>query len=87
MLPRLINNRETGLDLGIRASHKGIDGGLCGLSCNSNIPLLKTSSNFDGHFTETVSSRGEIIVDTEPEFQQHRLAASLCTLGKSFLLQ
>ena len=87
MLSGLTNNKDTGLDLGIRASHNGIDGGHRGFSCNSNIPLLKTSSNFDGHFTETVSSRGEIIVDTEPEFQQHRLAASLCTLGKSFLLQ
>ena len=67
MLPRLINNRETGLDLGIRASHKGIDGGLCGFSCNSNIPLLKTSSNFDRHFTETVLPRGEIFFNIKPE--------------------
>ena len=28
MLPGLTNNKETGLGLGIRASHKGIDGGL-----------------------------------------------------------
>ena len=67
MLPRLINNRETGLALGIRASHKGMDGGLCGLSCNSNIPLLKTSSSFDRHFTETVLPRGEIFFNTKPE--------------------
>ena len=39
MLSRLTNNKETGLDLGIRASHNGIDGGHCGLSCNSNIYL------------------------------------------------
>ena len=82
MLPRLINNREIGLDGGIRASHNGIDSGHYGLSCNSNIPLLKTSSSFDGHFTETILLRGEIIFNTKPEFQQHRLAVSLCTLSK-----
>ena len=82
MLSGLTNNKETGFDLGIRASHKGTDGH-CGLSCNSNIPLLKTSSNFDGHFTETISPRGEIIFNTKPESQQHRLVASLCTLSKS----
>ena len=83
MLSGLTNNRDTGLDLGIRASHKGIDGGQCGVSCNSNIPLLKTSSNFDGHFTETILLRGEIIFNTKPESQQHQLAASLCMLSKS----
>ena len=81
MLLGLTNNRDTGLDLGIRASHKGINGGHCGVSCNSNIPLLKTSSNFDGHFTETILPLGKIIFNTKPE--QHRLAASLCTLSKS----
>ena len=54
MFSGLTNNRETGLGLAIRASPKGIDGRHCGLSCNSNLPLLKTSSNFDRHFTETV---------------------------------
>ena len=82
MLSGLTNNRDTGLDLGIRASHKGIDGGHCGVSCNSNIPLLKTSSNFDGHFTETISPRVKIIFNTKPESRQHRLAVSLCMLSK-----
>ena len=82
MLSGLTNNRDTGLDLGMRASHKGIDGGHCGVSCNSSIPLLQTSSNSDGRFTETISPRGEIIFNTKPEFQQHRLAVSLCTLSK-----
>ena len=86
MFSGLTNNRETGLGLGIRASHKGIDGRHCGLSCNSNLPLLKTSSNFDRHFTETVLPRCEIF-NIKPESQQHRLAASLCTLSKSFLLR
>ena len=55
MFSGLTNNREIGLRLGIRASHKGVDGSRhCRLSCNSNLPLLKTSSNFDRHFTETV---------------------------------
>ena len=83
MLSGLTNNGDTGLDLGIGASHKGIDGGHCGVSCNSNTPLLKTSSNFDGHFTETILPRGKIIFNTKPESQQHRLAASLCILSKS----
>ena len=82
MFSGLTNNTETGLGLGIRASHKGIDGGHCGVSCNSNLPLLKTSSSFDGHFTETVLPRGEIL-NIKPKSQQHRLAASLCTLSKS----
>jgi len=82
MLSGLTNNRDTGLDLGMRASHKGIDGGHCGVSCNSSIPLLQTSSNFDGHFTETISPRGETIFNTKPESQQHRLAVSRCTLSK-----
>ena len=86
MFSGLTNNRETGLGLGIRASHKGIDGRHCGLSCNSNLPLLKTSSNFDRHFTETVLPRCEIF-NIKPESQQHRLEASLCTLSKSFLLR
>ena len=51
------------------------------------IPLLKTSSTFDRHFTETVSLRGEIISNTKPKSQQHRPVASLCTLTKSFPLQ
>ena len=51
------------------------------------IPLLKTSSTFDRHFTQTVSLRGEIISNTKPESQQHRPVASLCTLTKSFPLQ
>ena len=55
MFSGLTNNREIGLRLGIRASQKGVDGSRhCRLSCNSNLPLLKTSSNFDRHFTETV---------------------------------
>ena len=37
MISGLSNNRDTGLDLGIGASHIGTDGGHCGLSCNSNI--------------------------------------------------
>ena len=82
MLPRLINNREIGLDGGIRASHNGIDSGHYGLSCNSNIPLLKTSSKFDGQFTDTVSQRGEISFNNKTESQQHRPAASPCTLSK-----
>ena len=86
MFSGLTNNRETGLGLGIRASHKGVDGRHCGLSCNSNLPLLKTSSNFDRHFTETVLPRCEIF-NIKPESQQHRLEASLCTLSKSFLLR
>ena len=86
MFSGLTNNRETGLGLGIRASHKGIDGRHCGLWCNSNLPLLKKSSNFDKHFTETVLPRGKIF-NIKPESQQHRLAASLCTLSKSFLLR
>ncbi len=86
MFSGLTNNRETGLGLAIRASHKGIDGRHCGLSFNSNFPLLKTSSNFDRHFTETVLPRCEIF-NIKPESQQHRLAASLCTLSKSFLLR
>jgi len=77
MLSGLTNNRDTGLDLGIRASHKGTDGGHCGVSCNSNIHLLKTSSNFDGHFTKTISPRGEIIFNTKPESQQHRRGVSV----------
>ena len=55
----------------------------CGVSCNSNIPLLKTSSSFDGHFTETILAKGEIIFNTKRESQQHRLASSLCMLSKS----
>ena len=86
MFSGLTNNTETGLGLGIRASHKGIDGGHCGVSCNSNLPLLKTSSSFDGHFTQTVLPRGEIL-NIKPKSQQHRLAASLCTLSKLFLLR
>ena len=86
MLSRSTNNK-IGLGLGIGASHKGTDGGHCGVSCNSNIHLLKTSSNFDGHFTETISPRGGIIFNTKPESQQHRLVASLCTLTESFPLQ
>ena len=82
----LTSNRETGLGLGIRASHKGIDGRHCGLWCNSNLPLLKKSSNFDKHFTETVLPTG-VIFNIKPESQQHRRAASLCTLSKSFLLR
>ena len=57
MLSGLTNNRDTGLDLGIRASHNGIDGGHRGLSFNSNIPLLKTSSNSDGHFRDRFVER------------------------------
>ena len=68
--------RETGLGLGIRASHKGIDGRHCGLSCNSDLPLLKTSSNFDRHFTKTILPRG-VIFNIKPESQQHRHAASM----------
>ena len=51
------------------------------------IPLLKTSSIFDRHFTETVLLRGEIIFNTKPKSHQHRLVASLCTLTESFPLQ
>ena len=86
MFSGLTNNREPGLGLGIRASHKEIDGRHCGLSCNSNLPLLKTSSSFDRHFTETVLPRG-VLFNIKPESQQHRRAASLCTLSKSFLLR
>ncbi len=86
MFSGLTNNREPGLGLGIRASHKEIDGRHCGLSCNSNLPLLKTSSSFDRHFTETVLPRG-VIFNIKPESQQDRRAASLCTLSKSFLLR
>ena len=38
MLSGLTNNK-IGLDLGIRASHNGIDGEHCGISSNSNTPV------------------------------------------------
>ena len=57
MLSGLTNNKEIGFDLGIRASQNGIDGGHRGLSCNSNIPLLKTSSSSDGHFRDRFVER------------------------------
>ena len=85
MLSGLTDNK-IGLGLGIRASHNGIDGEHCGISCNSNTPV-ENLLIFDRHFTETVLPRGEIVFNTKSRFQQHRLVASLCMLTKSFPLQ
>ena len=45
------NKQETESDLWIWASHNGIAGGHRGVLCSSDISLLRTSSNFDRHFT------------------------------------
>ena len=87
MFSGLTNNRETGLGLGIRASHKGIDGRHCGLSCNSNILLLKPSSNFDRHFTETVLPRGEIVFNNEARILTTPICGVSVHVNKSILLQ
>ena len=77
MLSGLTNNK-TGLGLGIRASHNGVDDEHCGISCDSNTPVEKPLPLLTGTLQRPFRREGKSIFNTKPETPQHRLVPSLC---------